>query len=35
VRTWFLQRPRVTADAGGRPDEKDVWTDIFIQKHPL
>jgi hypothetical protein len=28
-------RPRVNADVGGRPDEKDIRTDIFIQKHPL
>jgi hypothetical protein len=34
--------PRVNADAGGRlddvrghPDEKDIQTDIFIQKRPL
>jgi hypothetical protein len=26
---------RTRADVRGRPDEKDVWTDIFIQKHPL
>jgi hypothetical protein len=41
VRTRFLPRPRVklrprvNADAGGRLDEKDVRTDIFIQKRPL
>jgi hypothetical protein len=28
-------RPRVNADVRGRPDEKDVRTDIFIQKRPL
>jgi hypothetical protein len=28
-------RSRVNADAGGRPDEKVVQTDIFIQKRPL
>jgi hypothetical protein len=27
--------PRLNADAGGRPDEKDVRTDIVIQKCPL
>jgi hypothetical protein len=26
---------RVNADAGGRPDEKDVRTDIFIEKRLL
>jgi hypothetical protein len=42
VRTDALPRPRVNADARGRPDdvrgrpdEKDVRTDIFIQKRPL
>jgi hypothetical protein len=35
ARTWFLPRPWVNADAGGRSDEKDVQTDIFIQKRPL
>jgi hypothetical protein len=39
--TRFLPRPqvklrlRVNADAGGRPDEKGVRPDIFIQKRPL
>jgi hypothetical protein len=33
--TWFLSRPRVNADVDGRLDEKDVWTDIFIQKRLL
>jgi hypothetical protein len=33
--TRFLPSPRVNADAGGRPDEKDVRTDIFIQKRLL
>jgi hypothetical protein len=42
VRTRFLPRLRVNADARGcpddvrgRPDEKDIRTDIFIQKRPL
>jgi hypothetical protein len=41
ARTRFLPRPRVkprpwvNADARGRPNEKDVRTDIFIQKRPL
>jgi hypothetical protein len=41
ARTRFLSRlrikprPRVNADVGGRPDEKDVRTDIFIQNRPL
>jgi hypothetical protein len=28
-------RLRVNADVGGRPNEKDFGTDIFIQKRPL
>jgi hypothetical protein len=41
ARTRFLPcprvkpRPRVNADARGRPNEKDVRTDIFIQKRLL
>jgi hypothetical protein len=35
TRMRFLPCPRVNADAGGCPDEKDVWTDIFIQLRPL
>jgi hypothetical protein len=42
MRTRFLPRPRVNADARGRPDdvrgcpdEKDVRSDIFIQKRLL
>jgi hypothetical protein len=41
ARTQFLPRPRVklrprvNVDARGRPDEKDVRMDIFIQKRPL
>jgi hypothetical protein len=42
LRPRVIPRPRVTADVGGRPDdvrgrpdEKDVRTEIFIQKRPL
>jgi hypothetical protein len=42
LRLRVKPRRRVNADAGGRPedvrerlDEKDVRTDIFIQKRPL
>jgi hypothetical protein len=42
ARPQVKPRPRVNADAGGRPvdlrgclDEKDVRTDIFIQNRPL
>jgi hypothetical protein len=33
--TCVKPRPRVNADARGRPDENDIRTDIFIQKSPL
>jgi hypothetical protein len=39
ARTWhgrgFYRVHGVTADAGGRPDEKDVRMVIFIQNRPL